>query len=46
MKNIFKLLFVSLLVLPFSCHDSENVVDELLEPVNGAVVRGVEVYTT
>ena len=46
MKNIYKLLFVSLLTLPFSCYDSENVVDELLEPVNGAVVRGVEVYTT
>ena len=46
MKNIYKLLFVSLLTLPFSCYDSENVVDELLEPVNGAVVRAVEVYTT
>ena len=46
MKNILKLLFVSLIILPFSCHDSENVVDALLEPINGAVVRGVEVYTT
>ena len=46
MKNILKLLFVSLITLPFSCHDSENVVDALLEPINGAVVRGVEVYTT
>ena len=46
MKNIFKLLFVSLLILPFSCHDSENVIDFANEPINGAVVRGVEVYTT
>lgn len=46
MKNILKLLFVSLLILPFSCHDSENVIDFANEPINGAVVRGVEVYTT
>ena len=46
MKNILKLLFVSLIILPFSCHDSENVIDFVNEPINGAVVRGVEVYTT
>ncbi len=46
MKNILKLLFVSLLILPFSCHESENVIDFANEPINGAVVRGVEVYTT
>ena len=34
MKNIFKLLFVSLLILPFSCHESDNVVDDLIEPIN------------
>ena len=46
MKNILKLLFVSLIILPFSCQDSENVIDFVNEPINGAVVRGVEVYTT
>ena len=46
MKNILKLLFVSLIILPFSCHESENVIDFANEPINGAVVRGVEVYTT
>jgi hypothetical protein len=31
MKNIIKLLFASLFIVNFSCHDSENVIDGVLD---------------
>ena len=46
MKNIFKLLLLSIIILPLSCHDSENIVDGVLDYETGAVLRGIEVYTT
>ena len=46
MKNIFKLLLLSILVIPVSCHDSENIIDGVLEYETGAVLRGIEIYTT
>ena len=43
MKNIFKLLFASLFVVNFSCHDSENVIDGVLDYETGAIIRTVAV---
>jgi hypothetical protein len=43
MKNIFKLLFVSLFVVNFSCHDSENVIDGVLDYEAGAILRTISV---
>ena len=41
MKNIFKLLFASLFVVNFSCHDSENVIDGVLDYETGAILRTI-----
>ena len=41
MKNIFKLLFALVFVVNFSCHDSENVIDGVLDYETGAVLRTV-----
>ena len=38
--------FLSILVIPVSCQDSENIVDGVLDYETGAVLRGIEVYTT
>ena len=43
MKNIFKLLFASLFVVNFSCHDSENVIDGVLDYETGAILRTISV---
>ena len=43
MKNIFKLLFASLFVVNFSCHDSENVIDGVLDYETGAVLRTISI---
>ena len=41
MKNILKLLFALLFVVNFSCHDSENVIDGVLDNEVGAVLRTI-----
>ena len=41
MKNIFKLLFALVFVVNFSCQDSSNVIDEVLDYETGAVLRTV-----
>ena len=43
MKNIFKLFFASLFVVNFSCQDSENVIDGVLDYETGAIIRTVAV---
>jgi len=43
MKNIFKLLFASLFIVNFSCHDSENVIDGVLDYETGAILRTISV---
>jgi len=43
MKNIFKFLICSLLMVSFSCQDSENTIDEVLQYETGAVIRTVEI---
>ena len=43
MKNIFKLLFASLFIVNFSCHDSENVIDGVLDYETGAVLRTISI---
>ena len=43
MKNIYKLLFVSLLVFSVSCSDSENTIDEILNAEQGAILRTISV---
>jgi len=43
MKNIFKLLFASLFVVNFSCQDSDNVIDGVLDYETGAIIRTVAV---
>ena len=43
MKNIFKLLFASVFVVNFSCQDSDNVVDGVLDYETGAIIRTVAV---
>ena len=43
MKNIFKLLFASLFVVNFSCHDSENVIDGVLDYETGAILRTISI---
>ena len=41
MKNIFKLLFALVFVVNFSCHESENVIDGVMDYTTGAVLRTV-----
>ena len=41
MKNILKLLFALLFVVNFSCHDSENIIDGVLDNEVGAVLRTI-----
>ena len=41
MKNIFKLLFALVFVVNFSCQDSSNVIDEVLDYETGAILRTV-----
>ena len=43
MKNIFKLLFASLLVFSVSCHDSDLTVNEVLDAEQGAILRTISV---
>ena len=43
MKNIIKLLFASLFIVNFSCHDSENVIDGVLDYETGAILRTISV---
>lgn len=43
MKNIFKLLICSLLMVSFSCQDGENTIDEVLDYETGAVIRTVAI---
>ena len=43
MKNIFKLFFASLFVVNFSCQDSDNVIDGVLDYETGAIIRTVAV---
>ena len=33
-------------MIPVSCHDSENIIDGVLEYETGAVLRGIDIYTT
>ena len=43
MKNIFKTLICSLLLVSFSCQDSENTIDDVLDYETGAVLRTISV---
>ena len=43
MRNIFKFLFASLFVVTFSCVDSENVIDTVLDYETGAILRTISV---
>jgi len=43
MKNIFKILICSLLMVSFSCKDSENTIDEVLDYETGAILRTISV---
>jgi hypothetical protein len=43
MKNIFKILICSLLMVSFSCQDSENTIDTVLDYETGAVLRTISV---
>jgi len=43
MRNIFKFLFASLFVVTFSCTDSENTIDEVLDYETGAILRTISV---
>ena len=43
MKNIFKILICSLLMVSFSCQDSENTIDDVLDYETGAIIRTVSV---
>jgi hypothetical protein len=43
MKNIFKILFCSLLMVSFSCQESENTIDDVLEYETGAILRTISV---
>jgi len=43
MRNIFKFLFASLFVVTFSCVDSENTIDTVLDYETGAVLRTISV---
>ena len=43
MKNIFKLLFASLLVFSVSCSDSDLTINEVLDAEQGAILRTISV---
>ena len=43
MRNIFKFLFASLFVVTFSCVDSENTIDTVLDYETGAILRTISV---
>jgi hypothetical protein len=43
MKNIFKTLICCLLMVSFSCQDSENTIDTVLDYETGAVLRTISV---
>jgi len=43
MKNIFKTLICSLLLVSFSCQDSENTIDNVLDYETGAILRTISV---
>ena len=43
MKNIYKLLFASLLIFSVSCSDSDNTIDEILNAEQGAILRTISV---
>ena len=43
MKNIFRLLFASLFIVNYSCQDSDNVIDGVLDYEVGAVIRTIAV---
>ena len=43
MKNIFKILFCSLLMVSFSCQESENTIDDVLDYETGAILRTISV---
>ena len=41
MKNIFKILICSLLMVSFSCQESENTIDDVLDYETGAIIRTI-----
>lgn len=43
MRNIFKFLFASLFLVTFSCVDSENTIDTVLDYETGAILRTISV---
>ena len=43
MKNIFKILCCSLLVVSFSCQESDNTIDDVLAYETGAILRTISV---
>jgi hypothetical protein len=43
MKNIFKILICSLLMVSFSCKDSDNTIDDVLDYETGAILRTISV---
>ena len=43
MKNIFKILICSLLMVSFSCQESENTIDDVLDYETGAILRTLSV---
>ena len=43
MKNIFKILICSLLMVSFSCVDSDNTIDNVLDYETGAILRTISI---
>ena len=43
MKNIFKTLICSLLLVSFSCEDSDNTIDNVLDYETGAILRTISI---
>lgn len=43
MKNIFKILICSLLMVSFSCQESDNTIDTVLDYETGAILRTISV---
>ena len=43
MKNIFKILICSLLMISFSCTENDNVIDTVLDYETGAILRTISV---
>jgi len=43
MKNILKLFFASLFIFNFSCQESDNVIDQVLDYETGAILRTIQI---